>query len=53
MPILPQVDMVPWGLKEMSVTYFGQNTTRIIINGTLSTLPKTALLSAACFEPLC
>ena len=30
MPLLPQVDMVPWGLNEMSVTYFGQNTTRII-----------------------
>src|SRR4029434_3869216 len=47
MPILPQVDMVPCGLNEMSVTYFGQNTTRIIINGILFTLPNTAILSAS------
>ena len=24
MPILPQIDMIPWGLNEMSVTYFGK-----------------------------
>ena len=53
MPIFPQVDMVPWGLNEMFVTYFGQNTTRIIINGILFTLPNTAILSASCFERLC
>ena len=34
MPILPQVDMVPWGLNEMSVTNFGKETKRIILNST-------------------
>ena len=29
MPPLPPVDMVPWGFNKMSVTYFGQNTTRM------------------------
>ena len=44
MPIFPQVDMVPWGLNEMSVTYFDQNTTRIKQNSTLLILSKTLLL---------
>lgn len=30
-----QVDMVPWDLNEMSVKYFGQNTTKIKQNSTL------------------
>ena len=52
MPIFPQVDMVPWGLNEMFVTYFGQNTTRIISNSTLFTLSKTPPHRLTCFECL-
>lgn len=33
--LLPQVDMVLCGLNEIAKTYFGPNTTRIIINGIL------------------